>query len=52
MFILSQKFIKLKVSQGSAAVLKMENYEEARVKLTNAQLNQLKSPVKNKTGTT
>ena len=53
MFILSQKFIRLKVSQGSAAVLKMENYEEAtRVKLTNAQLNQLKSPVKNKTGTT
>ena len=51
-FILSQKFVRLKVSQGSAAVLKMENYEEARVKLTSAQLNKFKSTVKNKTGTT
>ena len=30
----------------------MANYEEARVKLTNKQLNILKSAVKNKTGTT
>ena len=30
----------------------MENYEEARVKLTNAQLNKLKSTATNKTGTT
>ena len=29
----------------------MANYQEARVKLTNAQLNQLKSASKNKTGT-
>ena len=29
----------------------MVNYEEARVKLTNTQLNKLKSAVKNKTGT-
>ena len=30
----------------------MENYEEARIKLTNTQLNKLKSTAKNKTGTT
>ena len=30
----------------------MEIYEEARVKLTNAQLNKLKSTATNKTGTT
>ena len=30
----------------------MVNYEEVRVKLTNTQLNKLKSAVKNKTGTT
>ena len=30
----------------------MVSYEEARVKLTNAQLNKLKSAAKNKTGTT
>ena len=30
----------------------MANYEEARVKLTNSQLNKLKSAAKNKTGTT
>ena len=29
----------------------MANYQEARVKLRNAQLNKLKSPGKNKTGT-
>ena len=29
----------------------MTNYQEARVKLTNTQLNKLKSAVKNKTGT-
>ena len=28
----------------------MTNYEEARVKLTNTQLNKLKSAAKNKTG--
>ena len=34
-------------SQGSVTVLKnMANYEEARVKLTNTQLNKLKSAVK------
>ena len=30
----------------------MANYEGARVKLTNPQLNKLKSAAKNKTGTT
>ena len=30
----------------------MANYEEARVKLTNTQLNKLKFPVKKKTGAT
>ena len=30
----------------------MANYEEARVKLTNTKLNKLKSPAKNKAGTT
>ena len=30
----------------------MVNYEEARVKLTNTQLNKLKSAAKNETGTT
>ena len=30
----------------------MANYEEARVKLINSQLNKLKSTAKNKTGTT
>ena len=29
----------------------MVNYQEVRVKLTNAQLNKLKSAMKNKTGT-
>ena len=29
----------------------MASYQEARVKLTNAQLNKLKSAAKNKTGT-
>ena len=29
----------------------MANYQEARVKLRNTQLNKLKSAVKNKTGT-
>ena len=29
----------------------MVNYEEASIKLTNTQLNKLKSAVKNKTGT-
>ena len=30
----------------------MANYQEVRVKLTNTQLNKLKSAAKNKTGTT
>ena len=30
----------------------MVNYEEAKVNLTNMQLNELKSAAKNKTGTT
>ena len=30
----------------------MANYKEVRVKLTNTQLNQLKSAAKNNTGTT
>ena len=41
------KETRLKFSQGSAAVLKkMENYQEARVRLTNTKLKKLKSVVK------
>ena len=47
------KRMRLKCLPGSIAVLwKMANYQEARVKLTNTQLNKLKSAAKNKTGTT
>ena len=43
------KEMRPKFSQGSVTVLwKMANYEEARVKLTNTQLNKLKSAAKNK----
>ena len=43
---------KLKFSQGSFTVLwKMVNYQSAIVKLTNTQLNELKSESKNKTRT-
>ena len=46
------KDTRLKFSQGSVTVLqKMANHQEARVKLTNTQLNKLKSGAKNKTGT-
>ena len=42
----------LKLSQGSVTVLqKMANYQQGRVKVTNTQLNKLKSAAKNKTGT-
>ena len=38
------KKARLKFSQGSVTVLeKMENYQEARVKLANTQLNKLES---------
>ena len=44
--------MRVTYSQGSATVLqKMANYQEARVKLTNTQLNKSKSTTKNKTGT-
>ena len=44
--------MRVKFSRGSATVLqKMANYQEARVKLTNKQLNKLKSSAKNKTRT-
>ena len=44
--------MRLTYSQGSATVLqKMANYQEARVKLTNTQLNKSKSTAKNKAGT-
>ena len=33
------------------SIIKMENYQEAKVKLTNTQLNKLDSAAKNKTGT-
>ena len=47
------KETKLKFSQGSVTVLsKIANYEEARVKLTNTQLNKLKFAAKSKTGAT
>ena len=57
MFVLTilEKFeeTRLKFSQGGVTVpWKMVNYEEARVKLTNNQLNKLKSAAKNKTETT
>ena len=46
------KEARLKFSQGSVMVLyKSANYEEARVKLSNTQLNELKSAAKNNTGT-
>ena len=46
------KETRLKFPQRSVAVLKiMANDQEARVKLTNAQLNKLRSAAKNKTGT-
>ena len=44
------KEARLKFSQGSV-LSKMANYQEAKVKLTNTQLNKLKSAAKNKTGT-
>ena len=43
---------RLKFSQGIVRVLSiMTKYEEARVKLTNTQINKLKSAAKNKKGT-
>ena len=46
------KETRLKFCQGSVMVLyKSANYEEARVKLSNTQLNELKSAAKNNTGT-
>ena len=43
---------RLKFSQKSVAMLQMiTSYQEARVKLTNTQLNKLKSTAKNKTVT-
>ena len=41
----------IKISQGSVTVLEnMANYQETRVKLTNIQLDKLKSAAKNNTG--
>ena len=46
------KETRLTFSQGSLTVLqKMANYQEPRVKLTNIQLNKLKSEAKNNAGT-
>ena len=46
------KETRLKFSQGSVTILKIiANYQDARVKLTNTQLNKLKSAAKNRTGT-
>ena len=43
--------IRLKFSQGRLTVLqKIANYQEARNKLTNIQLNKLKSAARNNTG--
>ena len=45
------KETRLKFSQGRVTVLwKMANYQEAKVKLTNTQINKLKSAAKNITG--
>ena len=46
------KEMRIYFSQESVKVLqKMANYQEARVKLTNAQLNKFKSGTEKKTGT-
>ena len=46
------KETRLKFSQRSVnSFIIIANYQEARVKLTNTQLNKLKSVAKNKTGT-
>ena len=46
------KEISLRFSQGSVRAFQiMTNYQEARVKLTNTQLDKLKYAAKNKTGT-
>ena len=46
------KETRLKLLQGSLTVFKKTaSYQEARVKLTNTQLNKLQSPAKNKIGT-
>ena len=45
------KETRLKFSQGSVTILKIiANYQDTRVKLTNTQLNKLKSAAKNRTG--
>ena len=45
------KQMRLTFSQGSVTVWKkIQNYQEARVKLTDTQLSTLKSVAKNKTG--
>ena len=45
------KETRIRFSQGGVTVLqKMVNYEEARVNLTNTQLNKLKPAAKDKTG--
>ena len=50
--MLEKKGKKSTFSQGSVAVLqKMANYQEARVKVRDTQLNKLKYAAKNKTGT-
>ena len=47
------KEARLKVSKVSIMLSsKMRNYEESRDKVTNNQLNKLKSAAKNKSGTT
>ena len=46
------KETRSKFYQGGVTVLQMiANYQEVRLKLTNTQLNKLKSTAKNKTGT-
>ena len=51
MIVLTIKETRLKFSQGSVTVLqKMANYQVKRVKLTNTQLNKVKSAAKKRTG--
>ena len=46
------KETRLQFSQGSVTILQIiTNYQETRVKVTNALLNKLKSAARNKTGT-
>ena len=52
MFVLTnlEKSLKNTIKIFSRKFINMANYQDVRVKLTNKQLNKLKSAAKNKTG--